>query len=154
MLIDRSDLLDLDLPGDPLDRILHFLTRSPVEPEDGAETEGDEEEGRADGSDTATTKASSKTAGRPPARRPEPGWLVPVAVGYQALESYDEKRLRKGTRDAETAHLFVEDLIGIAELVSSRSFARRLRAGHGAGTHFWKWRIDLDRGEFLVSASS
>ena len=43
-------------------------------------------------------------------------------------------------------------LIGLGELVSTRTLARRLRAGLGHDGIFWKWRVDLARGEFLVTA--
>jgi hypothetical protein len=161
VLLDRRDLLERDLPGDPLDRILHYLTWVPADPDEDSEAsvriqDGDSREHSgqaaardADGQDSGKTGKPDK---KPELRRPEPGWLVPIAVGYQALESYDESRFRSGTRDPDTPHLFVEDLIGLGELVSTRILARRLRADLGQDGIFWKWRIDLDRGEFLVTA--
>jgi hypothetical protein len=162
-LLDRRDLLESDLPGDPLDRILHYLTWVPTAPHEGSEAsvrmqDGDSREHSgqaaakdADGQNSGKTEKPDK---KPELLRPEPGWLVPIAVGYQALESYDESRFRSGTRDPDTPHLFVEDLIGLGELVSTRTLARRLRADLGQNGIFWKWRVDLARGEFLVTAGA
>lgn len=147
VLLDRRDLLERDLPGDPLDKILHYLTWVPV----AVDKNEDVSQKNGDGENSEKSKKPDKEAGF---RRPEPGWLVPIAVGYQALESYDEGRFRKGTRDQSTPHLFVEDLIGLGELVSTRTLARKLRAGAEQNGIFWKWCVDLDRGEFLITALS
>lgn len=50
---------------------------------------------------------------------PGRGWLVPVPVGYELLETPVPGR--RGSRDATIPHAFVESLTGIGELVSVRS---------------------------------
>ena len=47
-------------------------------------------------------------------KRAQPGWLVPIAVGFHALTA---PRLAEQQRDADTPHRFVESLVTLGEFV-------------------------------------
>jgi hypothetical protein len=92
VVIDRRDLLERDIPGDPLDKVLHFLTWVPLDAADvagEASPDQDASEGKTElGAENAGIAAvkTVKFSKKQETSRPEPGWLVPLAVGYQALE--------------------------------------------------------------------
>jgi hypothetical protein len=75
------------------------------------------------------------------------GWLVPVVRGYRALEPVATARPRSGARSPDVPHLFVEDAVGVGELVSVRRIARGESLPDG---FFWRWRVEPDEGLFLV----
>lgn len=57
-----------------------------------------------------------------PAQRPQgSGWIVPTSVGYRLLEDPDTAPKRLNTRSNTVPHVFVEPIVGIAELISARS---------------------------------
>jgi len=69
--------------------------------------------------------------------------LVPIAVGYQALESLTEAAPRQQTRSSTLPHVFAEGVTGIGELVTSRRVARTQGDDHCTNQPlFWRWEPD------------
>ncbi|GEM_PF-1157049 len=124
ILVDRTDVLDAAVAAaeDPLDGLLDVFTGS-----------WDEQAQRYQN----------------PWSRDEAGqwrYLVPVAVGHQALEPMSTASPRKGTRCPETPHLFSEGIASVAELVSARKAARAASRGWETLAMFWRWTNDPEHG--------
>lgn len=80
-------------------------------------------------------------------RRKTPGWIVPVPIGYRALQDLVAAVPRASSRDPYVPHIFVEDAAGLAEFVSIRRLAREPELS----VHpFWRWAIDRPTGLFLA----
>jgi CRISPR-associated protein Csy2 len=54
-------------------------------------------------------------------RRAQAGWVVPLAVGYQGIETPTQ---RPGRRDDAASHLYASSITGLAEFVSAARCAR------------------------------
>lgn len=80
-------------------------------------------------------------------RRKTPGWIVPVPIGYRALQDVAAAVPRLTSRDPEVPHIFVEDAAGLAEFVSIRRLAREPELS--LDPH-WRWSIDRPAGLFLA----
>ena len=79
-------------------------------------------------------------------RRNQPGWIVPIAVGYQAIET-PQKRL--SVRDAQP-HVYAEPLIGLGEFVSIKKITFGFLTGQEEKV-FWAHKNDKDRGLYYTS---
>lgn len=75
----------------------------------------------------------------PKERPPGSGWIVPVAAGYRILEDPDTTPARIRRRDPRFPHVFAEPLLGIAELVSTRSTRLTELSEEGLEALFWSW---------------
>ena len=80
-------------------------------------------------------------------RRKTPGWIVPVPIGYRALQDLATAIPRSSSRDPNVPHIFVEDTAGLAEFVSIRRLAREPELTVDL---FWRWAIDRPGGLFLA----
>jgi hypothetical protein len=67
------------------------------------------------------------------------GWVVPCAVGYRLMEDPRYVTPRENTRNPNLPHVFVEPVLGIAELVSIRNSTIRTLTADGLSSLFWKW---------------
>lgn len=98
----------------------------------------------------ATSTGDAASYGRildllfPDVREPGSGWIIPVAAGYQLLEDPDEAPPRIRRRDPSIPHVFVEPVLGLAELISVR--ASRLTGLSNTAFHslFWSWHAEGD----------
>lgn len=77
-------------------------------------------------------------------RRPYPGWLVPIPVGYGAISSLFEPGTVANARDPQVPFQFVESLYSIGEWVSPH------RIKH-AEALMWFVENDLERGTYRLS---
>lgn len=77
-----------------------------------------------------------------------PGWIVPVPVGYRALESIENARYRKGTRGTEP-HIFATNLSGLAEIVSPAAARRREMEFNDIA---WSWLVDRGLGTIVATS--
>ncbi len=75
-----------------------------------------------------------------PAERPQGfGWIVPVAVGHRLLEEPGSAPRRIRTRSCEVPHVFVEPVVGIAELISVRNARLTDLTEEGLAALLWSW---------------
>jgi CRISPR-associated protein Csy2 len=129
LLIDRHDLMveRVEAGRDTLDALLDLLEATEVE----IEGDGDE---------------------RPKKvwRRRQRGWIVPLSVGFQAIE---RPRVRSKARvnDGRTPHVYAETIYSVGEY---RSLATQIaRQGHGAlEGALWRHRTFKNSETFFVSA--
>jgi CRISPR type I-F-associated protein Csy2 len=130
VLVDRSDLLETAVAeaGDPLDGLLDVFTW------------------RRDASDRLDNPFTRDDAGTP-------RYLIPLAVGYQALEPIEAAGPRRGTRSQETPHVFAEGIASVGELISARKVARSAD-GWQTLKMFWSWAIDRKSGTLRVQGQS
>jgi CRISPR type I-F-associated protein Csy2 len=130
VLLDRSDLLEAATgeATDPLDGLLDVFTWH-RDPEGGF-----------------TNRFARDAEGRP-------RYLVPLAVGYQAIEPIKATRTRRGTRSSQTPHVFAEGIASVGELVSSRKLARDASAAQSRDM-FWSWEVDRSVGTIRVQGRS
>lgn len=77
-------------------------------------------------------------------RRPYPGWLVPIPVGYGALSELYEPGTVANTRDPKMPFQFVESLYSIGEWISPH----RIKAPEAL---MWFVDNDLDRGVYRLN---
>lgn len=122
-LVDRSDLLDgAPTDRDPLDALLDILE---LVPHDAGE-------------------------GQAAYSRRNRGWLVPVFVGYQAIE---RQRQRSGLRSPDAvAHVFAESVYSVGEFRSIRSMISQ--DSGSLSRAFWKHTHNPRTETFLVSAAN
>lgn len=79
-------------------------------------------------------------------RRPYPGWLVPIPVGYGALSELYGPGEVANARDANTPFRFVESLYSIGEWVSPHRI-------HDPESLLWFVENDLDQGIYRLNNS-
>lgn len=118
-LIDRYDLLakiQAEQGQDALDALLDAVALFPVQ-----ENEKDEK--------TRTRKY--------------PGWIVPLAVGYRAIE---EPQSRPNRKNDQYKHIYAEPLTGLGQCLSVRRMLREQLL-----PHFWWDHIRRDR-EYIATA--
>ena len=73
-------------------------------------------------------------------RRAQPGWIVPIAVGYQGIEYPTD---RPGRRDSGTPHMYASPLTGLAELVTASRIARNSQSNDSYPIFFRQyWRSE------------
>lgn len=72
---------------------------------------------------------------------PEPGWRVPVAIGYRRITEPDARCIPECARDDWTPHVFAEPGAGVAELVSVRSRLLSQMDAHEFRNLFWFWSV-------------
>jgi len=121
-LVDRSDLLN-NAPSDrdPLDALLDIVEWVPQDAGEG--------------------QMSYSRRNR--------GWLVPVFVGYQAIE---RKQQRSGLRNPDAvAHVFAESVYSVGEFRSVRSMISQ--GSTSLPLAFWKHTYNPQTETFLVSAA-
>ncbi|MDW9478891.1 hypothetical protein GOB57_09360 [Sinorhizobium meliloti] len=121
-LLDRSDLLEASTENkDPLDALLDIIE---FVPHDTGE-------------------------GEPRYTRRLPGWLVPVFVGYQAIE---RRKVRSGLRHAAAiGHVFAESIYSVGEFRSLRGMLAK--DPETLSSAFWKHRHNPQTETYFVSAA-
>jgi CRISPR-associated protein Csy2 len=77
-------------------------------------------------------------------RRPYPGWLVPIPVGYGALSDLYGSGEVANARDPDTPFRFVESLYSIGEWVSPHRI-------HDPEALLWFVENDLERGLYRLN---
>lgn len=122
-LLDRSELLvSEDTTRDPLDVLLDIVEMVPQD---------------TGGGDTRYARRNA-------------GWLVPVFVGYQAIE---RMRPRRGLRNATAiGHVFAESVYSVGEFRSVRSIISK--KPETLASAFWKHTYNPSTETYLVSAAS
>lgn len=122
VLLDRSDLLKASTKDkDPLDALLDIVEFTPQDAGDGE------------------VRYS----------RSYPGWLVPVFVGYQAIE---RKQNRQGLRHGSAVgHVFAESIYSVGEFRSLRGMLAK--DPKTLASAFWKHRHNSTTETFFVSAT-
>jgi CRISPR type I-F-associated protein Csy2 len=125
VLRDRSDLIAGRPEGqDALDALIDALALHPVTPDDP------------DGA-----------SARPRFERKQPGFIVPVAVGFRAIEPVDRKRpVRRGGASVD-GHQFCEEVVTLGEWISLRR-----ASDQGFENCFWNYRVDEVAGSYLIAA--
>lgn len=83
----------------------------------------------------------------PSEKRPGSGWIIPSAVGYRLIEDPETTPRRTGSRNGEIPHVFVEPVLGTAELVSVRNTQLTQTTRENLLRHFWSWDV---RGEYVL----
>ncbi|MCY4304590.1 MAG: hypothetical protein OXC62_07430 [Aestuariivita sp.] len=78
------------------------------------------------------------------------GWIIPVAVGYRLLENPSVVPKRSRTRCSTTPHVFVEPVLGIAELISVRNHRLINAPETDFSSLFWSWS---DQDNFVLGHS-
>jgi len=71
--------------------------------------------------------------------RKAPGWLVPIAIGFQGIS---ELGFAKNQRDLETPHRFAESVVTLGEFV----MPHRIK---NLDNMLWQYRIDLENDLYL-----
>ena len=75
-------------------------------------------------------------------RKKGSGMLIPCPVGYRLCEDPHTAEVRKGGRDQSTPHVFADQALGIAELISIRN-RTHFSSTKNAFEHFaWRWAQD------------
>lgn len=122
-LLDRSDLLlGAEEGKDPLDVLLDLVEVTPQDSGDGEVRYG----------------------------RKTRGWLVPVFVGYQAIE---RQQLRRGVRQADAVgHVFGESLYSVGEFRSIRGLLAK--TPDAIASAFWKHQYNPQSETYFVSAAN
>jgi CRISPR type I-F-associated protein Csy2 len=122
-LLDRSDLLlGAEEGKDPLDVLLDLVEVAPQDSGDGEVRYG----------------------------RKTRGWLVPVFVGYQAIE---RQQLRRGVRQADAVgHVFGESLYSVGEFRSIRGLLAK--TPDAIASAFWKHQYNPQSETYFVSAAN
>lgn len=123
VLLDRADLLEsAPADRDPLDALLDIVE---MVPQDTGEKE-------------------------PKYTRRNPGWLVPVFVGYQAIE---RTKQRRGLRNPNAiGHVFAESVYSLAEFRSVRGLISK--DPETLTSAFWKHTYNPQTETYLVSAAN
>lgn len=75
----------------------------------------------------------------PEVREPGRGWIVPVAVGHRLLEDPNTVPKRLRARSPDIPHVFVEPVVGIAELISVRNPRLTDLDDDDMADRFWRW---------------
>jgi hypothetical protein len=70
------------------------------------------------------------------------GMLIPCPVGYRLCEDPHTAEVRKGGRDQSTPHVFVDQALGVAELISIRNRAHFSTTENAFKTLSWRWAQD------------
>lgn len=123
VLLDRSDLMQGAADEkDPLDILLDLIEFVPQDSGDG----------------------------QPRHSRRQPGWLVPVFVGYQAIEG---RQIRRGVRHAEAiGHVFAESIYSVGEFRSVRGILAK--DPDALASAFWKHNYNSQTETYFVSAAN
>lgn len=123
VLLDRSDLMQGAADEkDPLDVLLDLIEFVPQDSGDG----------------------------HPRLSRRQPGWLVPVFVGYQAIEG---RQIRRGVRHAEAiGHVFAESIYSVGEFRSVRGILAK--DPDALASAFWKHNYNSQTETYFVSAAN
>lgn len=82
-------------------------------------------------------------------RRAQPGWIVPLAIGFQAIEA--PVRERPGRRDPDYPHAYAEPVAGLGEFVAHARAARGDLFASDSG-FFWRYRHNPATATFYVAA--
>lgn len=129
VLLDRRDLLEAqsETAADPLDALLDLVETRPFE--------GDAVDGK-----NAT----------PEYRRLKPGWLVPIFVGYQGIET-PQPRIHARFNNGVTPHVYAESIYSIGEYKSLRSLLA-IKGSEALDNSFWSHRVHRLAGTYYVSA--
>lgn len=82
--------------------------------------------------------------------RRQPGWIVPLCVGFQAIET---PRMRKKSRinDGVTPHLYGESIYSVGEYKSLRTLVA-VNGDEALEGAFWRHRVNKNSGTYFVSA--
>lgn len=75
--------------------------------------------------------------------RKTPGWLVPIAVGFQGISELGKA---KNQRDAETPHRFAESVVTLGEFV----MPYRIK---NLDDMLWQYHVDTDRNLYLCQTA-
>lgn len=70
------------------------------------------------------------------------GMMVPCPVGYRLCEDPNTALPRKGGRDQTTPHVFVDQALGVAELISIRNRTQFGSVKEAFNHLAWRWRQD------------
>lgn len=82
--------------------------------------------------------------------RRQPGWIVPLCVGYQAIET-PRVRAKSRINDGVTPHVYAESLYSTGEYKSLRTLLS-LNGENALDGAFWRHRADKNSGTYFVSA--
>jgi len=98
-----------------------------------------------------TTVFAEKDAdGKARYHRQHQAWIVPVAIGFQAIEP--PSHTRRGRRDAAYPHAYAEPITGLGEFIGhTRALREHLLFDHQAGL-FWRYRHQASTATFYVTA--
>ncbi len=91
--------------------------------------------------------AEEEKSGQKRWKRRQPGWIVPVHRGYQAISSLAERSGMR-TGDAVEGHVFAEPVTGLAEWITVR---RALPRFDGC---LWQYDVAPETGRYFVSSLS
>lgn len=78
--------------------------------------------------------------------RQQPGWVVPVGIGFKAISPAAHRRGQRTGAGVE-GHVFGEDMLGLAEWITLRKAIRESLSGC-----FWSYRISTESGTYAVAA--
>jgi CRISPR type I-F-associated protein Csy2 len=82
-------------------------------------------------------------------RRAQLGWIAPLAIGFQAIESPNHER--PGRRDPSFPHAYAEPMTGLGEFIGCARSARGELLDPGGG-FFWRYRHNPATATFYVTA--
>lgn len=74
-------------------------------------------------------------------KKRSPGWLVPIAVGFQGITALAEEPVAN-QRDKSTSHRFAESVVTLGEFIMPHRF-------NNIDEILWHYEIDLDRNLYL-----
>lgn len=129
VLLDRRDLLEAqaETASDPLDALLDLVETRPIEDE------------TIEGKDA-----------KPEYRRLKPGWIVPIFVGYQGIET-PQPRIHARLNNGVTPHVYAESIYSLGEYKSLRSLLAT-KGSEALDESFWCHRVHRPAGTYYVSA--
>lgn len=88
----------------------------------------------------AEKKEETGTSANWRAFRKEPGWLVPIAVGFQAISEISAAT--ENTRDMTTPHRFAEPIVTLGEFVMPYRITQLSKM-------FWQYQLDTEHALYL-----